>query len=816
MFKNYLKAALRNLLKQKSFAFINIFGLTISLTSFILIALFIFDEFTYDRFHTEAEHIYRVVESTTSADGKTVKRAGTGYQVSAGLTTSFPEVRDVARISTYWRAEIKPGNQLASVFHEQVIAASPGFLNIFSFPLLYGVRTTALQDPKSVILSAETAHKFFGHSDVVGQLLYFDEDSIPYTINGVFKDFPANSSLSYSLLISEASIMSVPEAQKHFLSDWTSGAFATYFLVQKQTDISTLNHKLDQLIAANHEADPGTKNNIHLQALKDIHFYSHDIEGHSGRKGHINYVYVFLIIGCFLIYIACINYMNLSTARFSSRSKEIAVRKVSGASRIELINQFLTEACLVSLISVLLSLTLVLFLLPAFNSFSEKHLSLGLHTDYRIWVGIIGVILVVTLSAGLYPAIFQSGLHPLALLKNKIRLGQGNMTLRRSLVVFQFVVSIVLIAVTMIIYQQMHFVNTKDLGFDKDKMVVIDINSGLVRRSAEIIKNELATLTQIKSATVTSSVPGARKTIPIVKVNSETNPLAGGRSMHFIGVDGQFLATYAIQLLKGRNFFSTGQTDATTVLLNETAAQELGITEALNQPITVLSAKFDGDNRTSVEKPFTVYVAGIVKDFNFQSLHEPIRPMILGYDRNLGMSFGQLTIKFTGHEVDDLLKKINAILQRVDQSHLFEYHFLDQQWDLLYRDDLVRQTIYLIMAVLAIFIAALGLLGLTIYATEQRVKEIGIRKVLGAQVSNIVLLLSKDFMLLVGIASVIAIPLAWVFMHKWLEEFAFRINIQWWIFIVAIFIALIIAMVTISVQVVKAALSNPVKSINSI
>jgi putative ABC transport system permease protein len=815
MFKNYFKTAVRNLWKHKTFSFINIIGLTIGLTSFILIALFIFDELTFDGLHKNAANIYRVVESKTSIAGKTEKRSGTGFQVSARAKTGFPEIQDVARISSYWRAEIRPGDNNANVFHEFFIAANPGFLNVFSFPLLYGDRSSALTEPKSVILTEESAKKFFGASNVVGKLLFFDTDAVPYKVTGVLKNFPANSSISYNLLVSESSILNNEGAKEWIANDWTSGAFATYFLLNNNTSSTALNSKLDNLIAANHKAEPGVKSHVQLQALKDVHFYSNDIEGNSGKKGNISYIYVFLIVGCFIIFIACINYMNLSTARFTNRGKEIAVRKVAGASRTTLVRQFLVEVLLVTILSVVISIVLVNVLLPAFNSFTEKHLTVNIHTDYRVWTGILLMIVIVTLLGGLYPAIFQSGLNPLALLKSKIQLGRGNISLRRSLVVFQFMISIVLIAATIIIYEQMQYVNNKDMGFDKEKLVVIDINSGTVRRSAATIKDEFVKLAQVKSVSVTSRVPGEWKTIPSVKVNTDNSNPTNGKDMYFFGVDGQFLSTYNIKLVKGRNFFSAGNADSSAVLINETAAKELGITNTLGQLITILSAKFGGDNRSAVDKPFTATIAGIVKDFNFQSLHEPLAPMVIGFEKTLGMSFGYFTVKLTGGDIDGTLKKLNAVLHSIDQDHLFEYHFLDKQWDLLYRDDKIRQTIFLFVALLAVFIAALGLLGLTIYAAEQRVKEIGIRKVLGAGVSGIVLMLSKDFLKLVLIAAIIAIPVSWIFMHKWLEGFAYRININGWVFVFSALVAVIIAMATIGLQVVKAAIANPVKSLRT-
>ncbi|MEC5146358.1 ABC transporter permease [Chitinophaga sp. 212800010-3] len=814
MFRNYFKTAVRNLWKHKTFSFINVIGLTIGLTSFILIALFIFDELTFDRLHKHVDNIYRVVERKTDAAGNTTNRAGAGLQVSARAKTDIPGIKDVARISTYNRANVKPSDNRTNIFYEDLIAGNAGILSVFSFPLLYGDRSTALTAPHTVIITEESAKKFFGTSNAVGKLLLM-WDSVPFRVTGVLKNFPANSSISFNLMISEATFQKDAGAEGFFSNDWSSGAFATYFLVSNNTDIPALNNKLDHLIAANHKADAGVQSHMQLQALKDVHFYSNDIEGDSGKKGNISYIYVFLIVACFIIFIACINYMNLSTARFTNRGKEIAVRKVSGASRAMLIKQFLAEALLVTVLSALLSLMLVNLLLPAFNSFTEKHLTINLHTDYRIWTGVLLIVMIVTLLAGLYPALFQSGLNPLSLLKSKVKLGRGNISLRRSLVVFQFMISIVLIAATIIIYEQMQYVNNKDMGFDKEKSVVVAINSGDIRHAAATIKDEFTKLALVKSAAATSRVPGDWKTITSVKVNTNGSNPADGKDMFFLGVDDQFLSTYNIKLLKGRNFYSSGNGDSAAVLINETAAKQLGITNALDQTITIPSARSGSDYRSGLEKPFTATVVGIVKDFNFQSLHESIAPMVLGAPKNPVHNFDYFTVKLAGGDVSATLTKMSAILRSVDPDNVFEYRFLDKQWDLLYREDKIRQTVFLIVALLAIFIAALGLLGLTIYAAEQRVKEIGIRKVLGASVSGIVWMLSTDFLKLVLIAAVIAVPVAWFFMHKWLEDFAYRISISWWVFVWSALVAVIIAMATICLQVVKAAIANPVKSLKT-
>jgi putative ABC transport system permease protein len=376
-------------------------------------------------------------------------------------------------------------------------------------------------------------------------------------------------------------------------------------------------------------------------------------------------------------------------------------------------------------------------------------------------------------------------------------------------------ISIVLIAATIIIYQQMQYVNKKDLGFDKDKLVVIDINSGKIQRSAATVKAEFGKLAQVRSVAVTSMVPGQRTTIPMVKVNMGESDPTSGKDMYFFGVDGQFLSTYNIKLLKGRNFFPSGKGDSSAVLINETAAKELGITDATGQTITIPSAKTGGDNRTALEKPITARIAGIVKDFNFQSLHESIAPMVIGYEKYITMNFGYITVKLGGGDVGATMKNMKGILRRMDGEQRFDYHFLDKQWEMLYREDKKRQTIFLAISLLAISIATLGLLGLTIYAAEQRIKEVGIRKVLGAKIGGIVFLLSTEFLKLVLIAALIATPVAWFFMNKWLEEFAYRLTIHWWVFALSALVAVVIAMATISLQVVKAAMANPVKSLRA-
>lgn len=810
MLKNYFKIAWRNLLKNKIFSFINIFGLTVGIASFLLIAFFVFDELTFDSFHKNANNIYRIIEERKTAEGKQSKIASVGYQVSEKATVDFPEVKAAARIARLGRANIA-NTENTNVFYEDYLIGNNSFFTVFDFPLLQGDKNSALSSPHSVILTEETAKKIFNSVDVIGKtILATDRDSIPFRITGVLRSFPANSHLSFNLLFSESG----SEGFKKFVNaDWNSNAFTSYILLDDKANIQQLETKINQLVAANREPADKASGSFILQPLKKIHFYSEGIKGSEAKAGSITYIYVFAFIGLFILLIACINYINLTTARFVNRAKEIAVKKVVGASRKNLVGQFLSESFLMTSISLIFSLVLVRFLLTPFNAFTEKKLSLGLDTDPRIWLMIISILFIVSLLSGIYPALFQSRLKPFQLFKAKINIGSG-LSLRRALVVFQFALSIIMIVSTIVVYFQMKYIDTKDMGFDKDQMLVVDINSGKVRKSAVTLKTEFAKLPQIKAVTVSSRVPGEWKDLPKVKVKTSNISSATGNDMHFIAVDDQFLKVYGIKMIKGRNFSDANLADSSAVVINENAAKELGITEPSEQIVEIPSVDFDGEIE-SLDQPYRARVIGIVKDFNFKSLREPVGPMILGYKNNPVQSIDYFTVKLSSGTTSGTLNAMDAVLHSIDPKHLYEYHFLDKQWELFYREDEIRQTVFLMAAVLTIIIACLGLFGLATFTAEQRIKEIGIRKVLGASVGGIVQLLSKEFLQLVILAIVIASPVAWWAMYKWLQSFAYRIDISWWMFLLAAFVAMLIALCTVSFQAIKAAISNPVKSLRT-
>lgn len=811
MIKHYFKIVLRNLWRNKTYSFINIFGLTLGLICFLLIALYVFDELTYDSFHTNANNTYRVVETKVSPEGKESKVAAVGYKIAEQSPASIPEVKKAARFRTFGRINVSDP-AATNIFYENFSIANPEFLQVFDFKLIEGNKATALTAPRSVILTEETAKKIFGVSSVVGRTLKTDVDSLPCTVTGILQNFPSNSHISFNLVFSESSLSN--QRYKDFIaSDWSSNSYTTYLVLDKNADVGKATQKLSQLVAANRTGNNNVKRSFSLQPLTAIHFYSAGIEGTPAeRKGNLSYIYVFSIVALFVLLIACINYMNLTTARFANRGKEIAVRKVTGALRSNLIGQFLSEALLMAIIALILSLAITKLLLPAFNSFTQKQLELGLATDPRIWFGIVATVIIVGLFAGAYPALFQSRLKPLLLLKNKIQQSKNQLSLRKGLVVFQFFLSIIMIVGTIVVFMQMKYVDTADMGFNKEQLLVVDINSGDVRRSAETIKAEYAKIPAVKSVSVTSRVPGEWKVIPKVKAKMQGSNSAEN-DMFLIAADDQFLKTFEVSLIKGRNF-STSPADSSAIMLNETAANMLGIKEPSEQLIEIPSVDFNG-NVSNLGQPFIARVVGITKDFNFRSLREKVAPLVVAYRNNPVHSIDYFTLRLTTGNVEQTLKQLEGILQKVDASHLFEYNFLDKQWDNFYRDDQKRQIIFLVIAALTILIACLGLFGLATYAAEQRIREIGIRKVLGASVSGIVTMLSKDFIKLVLIASVLAIPVAWWLMNSWLSDFAYRTKIYWWVFVLAGALALFVALFTVGLKALRAAIANPVKSLRT-
>ncbi|NIJ52500.1 ABC transporter permease [Dyadobacter arcticus] len=819
MIRDYIKIAFRNLAKYKANSAINIIGLTFGMTCFFLISLYLFDELTFDAFHENVDRIYRITQKRTSENGKQTHVSSVGYQIGKYATTELPEVENAVRVTALGRMNVSDSTG-RNVFLREITIADEHFFTVFDYHLTAGNRATALQQPYTTVISRQMALNLFGTTDAIGKIVDTDGFDTPFRVTGVCEDVPANSSFQFDILFSETTIHSEKWFTEDSGSDWSSNNFVTYLLLKDHAQSQSVATKIKNAVAGHLPKDQKA-GIFFLQPLRDIHFYSEDIDNSAernnsvGRMGDITYVYVFAIIGIFVLLIACINYINLTTARASRRAKEIGVRKVAGANRGSLTFQFLMESLVITFIALVIALLAVQLALPGFNAFTEKALAMNFSSDYRIWLIVVLATLLTGLLSGSYPAFLLSKFQPLLLIKGVTSTPGTNKTqLRQGLVVFQFTLSVVMIVATLVVYLQLRFVRTKNLGFNKEQLVIVDINSGKVRDNFQTIKSEYSKLAGVNQVSVSSRVPGEWKNLAQVEVHVPAAPAGVNSNMTFIGADEDFLKTFDIKLLAGRNFGNNAPADSSSVLINESAAKELGIHSPGEQWINIPRRGGNG-NMYPLDVPLKVQIVGIVKDFNFRSLRETISPLVIGYRVNPIQQIDYFTIRLSGKDSPETIGQMKYILQKIDPEDLFEYHFLDQQLALFYREDARRQTIFISMVLATVFIACLGLFGLSAFTAEQRAKEIGVRKVLGASVGSIVSLLSKDFLKPVLIGILLATPLAWYAMDRWLQDFAYKIDVEWWMFALAGFLAISVALLTVCFQSIKAALMNPVKTLRS-
>jgi putative ABC transport system permease protein len=821
MFKNYFKTAWRTITRNKFYTTINVAGLTFGLSCFLLIGLYLFDELTYDRQHSNADRIYRVIEHK-NVNGEATVIAAAGYKLAEEAKTKIVGVENTTRVQRTGRANlINPENPVN--FQESVTIADDQFLQIFDFPLVSGDKRTALQEPFSIIINEDLAMRLFNKTDVIGKILNFGFIDEPFKITGILKNHPRNSSFDFNSLISETSYRNTDFYRNIITGDWLSNNFSVYALLKPGVNPESVSVNMKKLVDDNYKAPAGVSFSFSLQPLNDLHLRSENIVDGARNsnveamsQGSVFYIRIFALIAFFVLLIAGINYMNLSTARASSRLKEIAVRKSIGAARGHLIRQFLFESLLITLIAFILALVVVNLLLPVFNAFANKKLSLGLSTDYRIWILAFAFALVTGFLSGSYPALMLSRFKPVLLLKGfKIR-NKYDLSLRKMLVVFQFTISTVMIIGTIVLFLQVRYLNNTNLGFDKDLLVVIDVNTNKARTNFETVKTEMAKIPTVKNVSVTSRVPGEWKSYRIIKIKNDGNT-EEPRVSYMFGIDKDFAKTFGVTITKGRNFVN--QNDSACIIINETAAKMLGITEPSDQIVEIPAVSrgsggpFTPLNRENI--PFKPRVIGIVKDFHFQSLRDKIEPLVLAYNQNPIHNIDYYTARISATDIQASLDKLKAIMVNNDADDPFEYHFLDEQLALFYVEDQRRQTILIWVSLATIIIACLGLFGLATYSANQRVKEIGVRKVLGASIMNLASLLSKDFLKLVLIANGIAFPLAWWATNKWLQEYAYHINVEWWVFVLAGAAAILIALSTVSYQAIKAAMTNPVKSLRT-
>ncbi len=819
MIQNYIKISLRNFRRHRLHTWLNVAGLTFGLSCFLLLGLYLFDELTFDGYHANADRIYRVVEQRKTKNEE-MSIAGSSYMLAEESKKSIGEIANTARIARFGRANLMNPDKPGYKVHELITVADNGLMEIFDFQALEGDVSNALKEPNSIVITEELAQRYFHSSHVLGKMMHMDFQDAPLKITAVLKNHPKNSSFDFPLVVSEATFIADTSFQNDVLRDWSSNEFMTFALLGKNANPLAVASKLTKLVAAHPDEEEGATMTYSLQPLKDMHLYSEGITDGARNSnvaamsgGSLFYLKIFGAVALFVLLLACINYMNLTTAKASNRSKEIGVRKSVGAFRQHLVLQFLTESVIVTAASFVLAVALVNMILPSFNQFMQKDLSLSLNADPRIWLLAAGALLMTGLLAGSYPSLVLSRYSPVMLLKNLKLKNAGDVSLRKALVVFQFSVSVVMIIATLVLFQQVKYLNNKDLGFKKDLLVVVDINSGKIRQGAETVQAEFSKIPSVRNVSVTSRVPGEWKTIPTVKVKPEGSN-GEHKVAYFLGVDEEFFKTFEIEMLQGQVFNGAG--DTSSVVLNETAAQLLGITEAAGQTVEIPERAFEGSySPLRGGQLFRARVVGITKDFHFQTLREKIAPLVIAYQLNPVHSIDYFTSRIEAGDISGTLQKMETALLAIDPDHPLEYHFLDEQLALFYTEDVRRQTMLVWAALAAIFIACMGLFGLATYAAEQRVKEIGVRKVLGASTAGIVGLLSKDFLKLVIVSLVIASPLSYFFMNKWLEDFAYRIDIQWTVFALAGVTAVAVAFLTVSFQSIKAALANPVKSLRS-
>jgi len=807
MIRNYIKTAYRSLSKNKGFTLLNVLGLSVGLATCLLIVFYVSDELGYDHFNKNFDRIYRVDEDV-KYNGDLSQDAVCPAPLAATLAGQFPEIESTVRFRQAGSFQVKKGTQ--NIHEDYVTYCDNSIFKVFTLPVVYGDNHAALTEPNEVVLTESMAKKYFNRENVVGQTLVFNDDK-PFKITAVIKDIPMQSHFRFDFFIS------MPTLSESRENTWLSSNFQTYLLLKPGAGPAKIAAALpkivhdyvgSQLQAALHTSiekfeKSGNRFSFSLMPLAYIHLRSNKI-AEMGQNGNIQYVYIFSAVALFILLIACVNFINLSTARSAGRAREVGVRKVLGSPRKYLVYQFLTEAIIVAFIAALIAVFAAYLLLPLFNQVSGKQLTVTPHVLFILCPVLLAVVFIIGCLAGAYPALYLSAFQPVQVLKGKLAGGFRNSYLRSFLVVFQFAISIFLIIGTLVIYNQLKYIQNKNLGYNRDQVLSVYNVSALGDR-ARVLKQEVKQLAGVRNATLTGYTPvnGWRNNGSVFKDHSMN--AQQGTLTQLWDVDPDYIPTLGMTLLSGRNFSEKMATDSTAMIVNESAARLLGLRDPLNQPLYRPQDDFG--------KQFKSYhVIGVLRDFNFSSLRDNIGPLILRYEPNNA----DLTVKLSSDNPKPVIEQIRAIWNQLSPKQQFSYAFLNEDFNNLYSSEQRMGKLSIVFTSLAIIIACLGLFGLAAYAAEQRTKEIGIRKVLGAQVSGIVSMLSFDFIKLVIIAIIVATPAAWwVMQNLFLQGFAYRTAIHWYILALAGIVAIVIAFATVSYQSIKAAMSNPVSSLKS-
>ncbi len=808
MIKNYFKTAWRNLVKYKFISLINLFGLTVGLTCCLLITTYVLNELSYDRYNKNAKNIYRVTRSFNNQDGVVSLNLSTvsppfGYY----LPTDFPEIKRMTRLLNAGTLPFKYKDKL--IAENNVYFADENLFKVFTLKVLKGNPDLALRDPFSIMMSEEEAKKYFGNEDPMNKIIKVNKFDVKVT--GIYKGFPENSFMHPEVLVSFNTLKdSAVYGDENLRTNWGNNSFFTFIELPDHYDpqkmIARFPAFLDNHMAGQYGGkQPSKFTKLGLQKLTDIHLYSHtDYEAEP--NGDINKVYIFSAIALFILLIACINYMNLSTARSSLRAKEIGIRKVIGARKKELIFQFLSESVLIAWSAIIIAFVLLYYTLPWLSQVSGQQLSIQILLKWQILLPLFLTPFIIGILSGLYPALFMSSFQPVKTLKGLFRTGGSTLSFRKILVIVQFTISIVLIITTIIVFQQLQYMREASLGYDKEHIITLPYYNS-INPQYDAFRNDLLQNAGIKEVTRSSRIPTGRlldANGASVMVSDSMQPVTA--DIKNVSVDYDFIPAYSLHLVAGRNFSRDYGTDTSNFILNESAVKAIG----WKSPENAIGRNFMyGGARGKV--------IGVVADFHFESLQHKIVPMVfLNPATTLTSSpFNVLSIKIAGKNIPATLASVEKTWKIYSPELPYQYTFLDENFSRLYISEQRQETIFMAFACIAIFIACLGLFGLSAFEITQRVKEIGVRKVLGAKTGSIVTLLSKDFVKLVLIATIIAFPIAWYAMSHWLQGFAYRVDIHWWVFILSAILALFIALITVSFQAIKAAVANPVKSLRS-
>jgi putative ABC transport system permease protein len=806
MLKNYFKIAFRNLMKHRLISFINLSGLAIGLTCCMLILAYILNELSYDKYNKNADRIYRVTRSFNNQDGVVSLNLSTiAPAFGPYLLTDFPDIQKMTRIYPQGSTAIHYGDK---IFNEpDVYCADENFFDVFTQKMVAGNPKTALSEPFSIILTEEAAKKYFGNENPMNKSLRL-MNLFNLKVTGIYKRFPENSYMHPEVMISFSTLndTSVYGAE-NLRTSWGNNSFFTFLLMPENYPVQNMVKQFPAFVDrrmphSNYNGkNPSLFTKLGLQKLTDIHLRSHtDYEAET--NGDITRVYIFSSIALFILLIACINYMNLSTARSALRAREIGIRKVIGARKNELIFQFLSESVLICWFALIIALLLTWLALPWLNKLTGQQIPLSILLKSQIIIPLLVTPFIIGVLSGIYPALFMSSFQPIKTLKGLFK-ASGSISFRKVLVVTQFAISIVLIITTAVVFQQLHFMQEKSLGFNKDQVLIIPYNVD-ISKNYTAFRNTLLSNSSIKDVSCSSRIPSGR-----LLDNMGASTLSGdslrpvNTDIKYVAIDYDFIPTYGMHVAGGRNFSRDFGTDTSGYILNEAAVKALGW-NAQN----AIGKEFKYGSRKG-------QIIGVVNDFHFESMHQQIVPLVMLMFPPSINQFNYVSIKITGGNIQSSLNHLEATWRKLLPDEPYEFNFLDDKFGKLYQSEQKQGTIFIIFACIAIFIASLGLFGLSAFAITQRVKEIGVRKVLGANVGSIVTLLSKDFLKLVMVAALIAFPVAWLAMHSWLSDFAYRISMQWWVFVLAGILAAAIALATISFQAIKAATANPVKSLRT-